>query len=623
MFSRIVTLTFFILVAATLSGTPTDSHATVTETESEKLEVLLGEFWEDFLARSPITATGIGDPRYNDLFPNSLTEEWRIETQAFDEYWLVRISAIDRSKLQGQDRLSYDIVKRDLESNLEGLRYPGYLMPINALFGVPTFLARLGSGAAMQPFKTVKDYDDFLKRLDGGLVWMDQAIVNMREGVERGVVQPRVVMEKVVPQLENLIVTDPEESVFWGPLKNFPEDFSEADRMRLTSAYHSAIADKAMPAYVRLRDYIRDEYIPECRDTVGLAALPDGASWYAYNVQQTTTTDLDPETIHEMGLREVERILGEMDEVRKQVDFEGDLPSFFDELKNDDAFYFSDEQDVIDGYMELQSQIKELLPILFDVFPRTDYEVRPVEDYRAAGAPGAQYTPASPDGSRPGIFYVNTSDLKAQPNFGMESLSLHEGSPGHHFQSAIAQQVDSLPEYRRFVAFYVAYIEGWALYAESLGTELGLFTDPYQWYGRLDYEQLRAMRLVVDTGLHYKGWSRDQAIRFMSENSSMADSDIEREVDRYIVIPGQALGYKIGQFAIRDLREEATEALGEKFDIRAFHREMLVDGPLPLDVLRTKTVEWIATQSKAGVAGRQARDSKSPANQEKPQSNQS
>ena len=604
MFSRIATLIFFILVAATLSGTPTDSHAVGIETESEKLDVLLGEFWEDFLARSPITATGIGDPRYNDLFPNSLSEEWRIETKAFNEHWLVRISAIDRSELHGQDRLSYDIVKRDLESDLEGMRYPGYLIPINALFGVPTFLASLGSGASIQPFKTVRDYDDFLKRLDGGLVWMDQAIVNMREGVERGIVQPRVVMEKVVPQLENLIVEDAQESVFWGPMKIFPEDFSEADRIRLTAAYSSTITDKAMPAYIRLRDYIRDEYIPECRDTVGIDALPDGASWYAYSVREMTTTDLDAEAIHEMGLREVERILGEMDEVRKQVGFEGDLPSFFDELKNDDRFYFSDGQDVIDGYMELQSQVKEMLPTLFDIFPGTDYEVRAVEDFRAASAPGAQYTPASADGSRPAIFYVNTSNLKEQPRFGMESLSLHEGSPGHHFQSAIAQQVESLPEYRRFVAFYVAYIEGWALYAESLGTELGLFTDPYQWYGRLDYEQLRAMRLVVDTGLHYKGWTRDQAIRFMGENSSMADSDIEREVDRYIVIPGQALGYKIGQFAIRDLREEAMEALGPNFDIRAFHREMLVDGPLPLDVLRTKTGEWIAAQSQAG--GRQA-----------------
>ena len=606
MFSRIATLIFFILVAAAIGGTPIDSHASAMKTESEKLDLLLGEFWEDFLERSPMTATGIGDPRYNDLFPNSLSEDWRIETQAFNEHWLVKISAIDRKELHGQDRLSYDVVKRDLESNLEGMRYPGHLLPIHALYGVPTFLARLGSGAAMQPFKTVKDYDNFLKRLDGGLVWMDQAIVNMREGVERGIVQPRVVMEKVVPQLDGLIVADAAESVFWGPIKNFPEDFAQADRERLTASYRSAISELAMPAYIRLRDYIRDEYIPECRDTVGLAALADGASWYAFNVKENTTTDLDPETIHEMGLREVERILGEMDKVREQVGFEGDLSSFFDQLKNDEQFYFIDGQDLIDGYTELRSQIKDLLPTLFDVFPSADYEVRAVEAYRAESAPGAQYMSASPDGSRPGIFYVNTSDLKGQPRFSMESLSLHEGSPGHHFQSAIAQEVDSLPEYRRFVAFYVAYMEGWALYAESLGTELGLFTDPYQWYGRLDYEQLRAMRLVVDTGLHYKGWTRDKAIGYMSENSSMSDVDIAREVDRYIVIPGQALGYKIGQFAIRDLREEATKTLGPAFDIRAFHREMLIDGPLPLDVLQTKTREWIAVQSQNEAGRRHA-----------------
>jgi uncharacterized protein (DUF885 family) len=606
MFSRIATLIFVILVATTIGGPPPDAHAGVTATEPEKLEVLLGEFWEDFLMRSPITATSVGDPRYNDRFPNSLTEEWRIESRAFNKHWLERLSTIDRKTLHGQDRLSYDIVRRDLESNLEGLQYPGHLLPINPLFGVPTFLARLGSGEAMQPFKTVKDYDDFLKRLDGGLVWMDQAILNMREGVEIGVVQPRTVMEKVVPQLDNLIVANPEESVFWGPIGKFPESFSETDRNRLTTAYHSAIADKAMPAYIRLRDFIRDEYLPECRASVGFSELPNGGAWYAYNVKQNTTTDLDPETIHEMGLREVKRILGEMDAVREQVGFDGNLATFFDDLKNDDRFYFSDGQELIDGYTELRSQVRERLPALFDIFPSADYEVRPVEAYRAASAPGAQYTAPAPDGSRPGIFYVNTSDLKGQPRFSMESLSLHEGSPGHHFQAAIAQEVESLPAYRRFVAFYVAYVEGWALYAESLGKELGLYSDPYQWYGKLDYEQLRAMRLVVDTGLHYMGWTRDEAIRYMSDNSSMADGDIVREVDRYIVIPGQALGYKIGQFAIRDLRQEATEALGPDFDIRAFHREMLVDGPLPLDVLRTKTHEWVELKKRAGAEGRHA-----------------
>ncbi|MGI9264196.1 MAG: DUF885 domain-containing protein, partial [Gammaproteobacteria bacterium] len=282
MFSRIATLIFVILVAATIGGAPPDAHAAANVTESEKLEALLGEFWEDFLMRSPITATGVGDPRYNDQFPNSLTEEWRIESRAFNEHWLDRLSTLDRNALHDQDRLSYDIVNRDLKSNLEGLEYPGHLLPISPLFSVPTFLARLGSGTAMQPFRTVKDYDDFLKRLDGGLEWIDQAIVNMREGVERGIVQPRVVMEKVVPQLDNLIVAQAEDSVFWGAIEKFPEDFSEADKSRLSEAYRGAIGDKVMPAYVRLRDFISEEYLPECRESVGLSALPDGMDWYAY-----------------------------------------------------------------------------------------------------------------------------------------------------------------------------------------------------------------------------------------------------------------------------------------------------------------------------------------------------
>ncbi len=615
MIFKLSAYSMLLLFLCTLAHAPAHAVARDDVTESQKLHHLMEEFWEDYLVRSPVTATSIGDTRYNHLFPNSLTEEWRIESRVFNTHWLEKLATVDRSALQGQDRLSYDILRRDLESNIDGLRYPGHLLPINALFGVPTFIARLGSGSAMQPFNTVGDYEDFLLRLDGAIVWMDQAIVNMQKGMELGIVQPKVVMANVVQQLDGLIVDDPETSVFWGPLKNFPDEFSAADRERLTAAYRAAIADRAMPAYVRLRDFMRDTYIPACRDSVGLSSLPGGEDWYTFNVRQMTTTDLDPETIHQMGLREVERILAEMAGVRDDVGFDGSLPAFFEALKTDERFYFNEEQELIDGYSDLNVRIKKLLPRLFDVFPKADYEVRPIEAYRAAGAPGAQYQSPSPDGSRPGIFYVNTSDLKEQPSYGMESLSLHEGSPGHHFQAAIAQEVEGLPDYRRFAAFYVAYVEGWALYAESLGRDLGLFADPYQWYGRLEYEQLRAMRLVVDTGLHFKGWSRERAIAYMRDNSSMSDSDIIRQVDRYIVIPGQALGYKIGQFAITDLREEAKSALGPDFDIKAFHREMLVDGPLPLDVLETKTREWIDAQLEASSEVRRAgRETDKPAN---------
>jgi uncharacterized protein (DUF885 family) len=479
------------------------------------------------------------------------------------------------------------------------LRFPDHLLPLNQSGSTPTFMAQLGSGQSIQPFRHAKDYEDWLKRAEAMVVWMDQAMVNMREGIAKGVVQPKVVMAKVIPQLDALITSDPEKSVFWGPVATFPNNLPETDRVRLRAAYRQAITTRILPAYVRLRDFVRDVYLPKCRDTVGYAALPEGQAWYAYQVRVMTTTDLLPSDIHEIGLKEVKRILGEMDVVRLQVGFPGDRKAFFRHLNSEPRFYFTKDADLLQGYRDLQQRINALLPKLFDVFPKADYEVRPIESFRAESAAAAHYQSATPDGKRPGVFYVNTFNLKAQPKFGMETLSLHEASPGHHFQVSIAQEVEELPKFRRFGG-YNAFQEGWALYAESIGKELGLFTDPYQWYGRLSDEQLRAMRLVVDTGLHSKGWTRAQAIAFMQENSSMAESDVVSEVERYIVWPGQALGYKLGQFAIRDLRTEAEQALGKRFDVRAFHRQILIDGALPLEVLRTKVREWIAKEKARG-----------------------
>jgi uncharacterized protein (DUF885 family) len=351
-----------------------------------------------------------------------------------------------------------------------------------------------------------------------------------------------------------------------------------------------------------MRDFLRDEYLPAAREGVGMMHLPEGRDWYAYNVRVQTTTELDPEAIHQFGLQEVARILEEMNAVRVQVGFRDDLPAFFKHLQNDDQFYFKTEEEALQAYRDVQARINPALPKLFDIFPKADYEVRPVEAFRAESAAGASYQAPTPDGSRPGVFYLNTFNLKAQPNFLVETLSIHEASPGHHFQIAIQQEVDSLPAFRRFGG-YTAFAEGWALYAESLGKELGLFTDPYQWYGRLSDEQLRAMRLVVDTGLHYYGWTRQEAIDYMLANSSMAESDVVAEVERYIVMPGQALSYKIGQRVIRELREEAEAELGERFDVRAFHRQVLVDGALPMGVLQTKIREWIASEKAAAAGG--------------------
>ncbi|MEO8188577.1 MAG: DUF885 domain-containing protein, partial [Burkholderiaceae bacterium] len=515
--------------------------------EAERFNAWLDATWEEILVRQPILATSIGDPRYNDRIVDFTTAAWRADNRRFIERQLKELKGFNRAALSGQDRLSYDILKLELQESLEGLRFPDWMQPVDQQGGLPSFLAQMGSGGSIQRFRTTKDYDDWHKRLRDAVPILDGMIDNMRTGLMEGVTQPTIVMEKVLPQLAALAVTDPEQSVFWGPIKNFPDAVPTADRERITAALRTLIKEQVGPAYQRMHDFVRGQYIQMARKTTAWSALPDGKAWYAYRVKRSTTTALSPDAIHALGQREVQRILGEMDKVRREVKFDGDLHAFFKHLQNDSRYYYSKPEDLLAGYRELQKKINALLPRLFDIAPKADYEVREVEAFRAASAAGASYIDPSADGSRPGIFYINTYNLKAQPIFGMETLSLHEASPGHHFQNSIAQEVESLPKFRRFGTFYVAYSEGWALYAESIGKELGLFSDPYQWYGRLSDEQLRAMRLVVDTGLHNKGWTRLQAIDYMLTNSSMAESDVVAEVERYIVIPGQALGYKIGQ----------------------------------------------------------------------------
>ena len=573
------------------------STAVAKPRESERFNAWLDAVWEDTLVRQPILATLIGDPRYNDRIVDVTTAAWRADNRRVIERQLRELKGFNRTALSGQDRLSYDILKLELEELLEGLRFPDWMQPVDQLGGLPSFLAQMGSGGSIQPFRTTKDYDDWHKRLRDSVPILNGMIGNMRVGLANGVTQPTAVMEKVLPQLAALAVTDPEQSVFWGPINNFPDAVPIAERQRITAALRTLISDQVGPAYQRMHDFLRDQYIPKARKTTAWSALPNGKAWYAYRVKRSTTTAMSPDAIHALGQHEVRRILNEMDQVRREVKFEGELQAFFAHLKNDPRYYHSRPEDLVSGYRELQKKINALLPRLFDISPKADYEVREVEAFRAASAAGASYVDPSADGSRPGIFYINTFNLKAQPIFGMETLSLHEASPGHHFQNSIAQEVESLPKFRRFGTFYVAYSEGWALYAESIGKELGLFTDPYQWYGRLSDEQLRAMRLVVDTGLHNKGWTRQQAIDYMLANSSMAESDVVAEVERYIVSPGQALGYKIGQLEISKLRREAERALGSRFDVKKFHRVLLIDGPLPMSVLATQVRDWIAREN--------------------------
>ena len=517
------------------------------ESAKQRIDALFESYFEDNLRANPLLATYIGDHRYDDQLPNYIGPEYRAAATALNDKYLAAIRAIDPATLSPADRISYDIFLYERERDARAERFPFHLLPINQAGSLLTTMPALGSGTNAQPFTTVQDYERWLQRLEKLPAWMDQAIANMREGVTKGVVQPTPVMKKVLGQLDTMVVPTAQQSQYFAPIKQFPDGFSAADRERLTREFTQLIEEQVLPAYARLRDFVRDEYLPRTRSSVAWTALPDGDAWYAYYVQEHTTTNMTPEEIHALGLSEVKRILGEMDDVRKQVGFKGDLPAFFDFLENDPQFYFTRGADLVAGYGELKTRIDAALPKLFSVFPKADYEVREVEAFRAQSSAGGSYQQASADGSRPGVFYVNTFNLKAQPKFGMETLSLHEASPGHHFQVSIQQELEGVPRFRRFGGDYTAYVEGWALYAEYLGKELGMFKDPYQWFGRLNDEQLRAMRLVVDTGLHAKGWTREQAIKFMLDNSTLAESDVVSEVERYIAWPGQALGLQGGR----------------------------------------------------------------------------
>jgi uncharacterized protein (DUF885 family) len=577
------------------AGLPAAAPVAANQTETQRLSELVEAYFEDQLRLRPMLATSIGDKRYNDQYPVSISPGFRAREQQLERDYLARVQKIDASRLAGQDLLSYQVFRTAREREIEGFRFPQHLMPINQFYSAPNGFAQLGSGKGMQPFDTVQDYENFLKRVDGFVAWTDQAMVNMREGVRQGYTIPRVLAERVLPQLQAHVVARPEDSIFFGPVSRMPASFNAADRERLAAAYRAAIETQLVPAYRRLHDFMRDEYLPQCRTTVGLDKLPDGAAWYAYRAREITTTDLAPAQMHEIGLAEVQRIHAEMRGVMQQVGFKGTLQEFFVFLNQDPRFHWPTREALVQGYVDIKDRVNPQLPKLFEILPKADYEVRAVEPFREKSAAGGSYQAASEDGSRPGIFYANAYDLKARPKWAMEALSLHEGSPGHHFQISIAREQRELPRFRRFGG-YTAYSEGWALYAESLGPDLGMYADPYQYFGRLEGELFRAVRLVVDTGLHSKGWTREQVLEYIDANSAASDARSVAETERYIAIPGQALAYKIGQLKISELRARAEQRLGARFDLRRFHTVILADGALPLDVLEAKVDRWIASQ---------------------------
>ncbi|MGL4614775.1 MAG: DUF885 domain-containing protein [Shewanella sp.] len=554
---------------------------------------LVDSYFTDYVKLEPIFATFVGVNDYNAQFGGDLTEAYLKSRHELNTRYLAQVKEIDIAQLPADLQLSYALFVYDRQMALVDETFPARFIPISQFHSTVITMVQLGSGESAQPFNTVQDYQNWQQRVAGFIDWLQLAQNRMNEGIASNVVLPRALVERIIAQLDAMLTKDVTQSVFYAPIKRFPATFSSEEQAALTKSYTDMIGQQLLPALTGLRDYFQHSYLPKSRGSDGWSALPNGKAWYQHLANAHTTTTMPVDEIHQMGLNEVARILAEMDNVREQVGFKGDLKAFFTTLSSEPQYFYRDPSELIEGYMALKTKINQVLPQYFNVMPKADYVVKPVESFREQSAAGASYESPAVDGSRPGVFYINTYNLKAQPKWGMTTLSLHEAAPGHHFQIAIKQELTGVPEFQRFSG-YTAFEEGWALYAEYLGIEMGLFSDPYQYFGKLSDEMLRAMRLVVDTGLHAKGWSRGQAIQYMKDNSPMAESDIIAEVERYMAIPGQALSYKVGQLKILSLRSRAEKALGDKFDIKAFHDQILTSGSLPMAVMEQKIDRWIA-----------------------------
>lgn len=553
---------------------------------------LCDQYYEDYLKLNPLSATYAGDSRYDDLLPNDGSAAYMSSVKKFDQQYLDSLSKYNRAELNENDRLSYDVLKDELGINLEGYKYHLEYLPFNQMTALPLTIGQLGSGTGAQPFKTVKDYDNWLKRVNAFSLWADTAVGNFRKGIAAGIVLPKALVVKMYPQMLGLVVTDPKKSLFYGPVENLPKEFSAADKKRITAEYENAIIKVIVPTYKKLGDFLKNEYLPKARTTSGYSSMTDGAAMYAYLVKQQTTTTKSPEEIYQTGLKEVARIRAIMDSVKNKTGFKGDLRAFFEYMKTDPKFFpYKKPAEVLAAFDDIHKRIEPNLKKMFSHVPKTPFEIRQTEAFRAASA-SAEYNQGSADGKRPGIFYVPIMDAtKFNTTSGMESLFLHEAIPGHHYQISLTQENTDLPQFRRF-SMQNAYVEGWALYCESLGKELGLYTDPYQYMGALGDEMLRAVRLVVDVAIHTKNMSREQAIKYMMDNEPLSEEYATSEVERYMGMPAQALGYKTGSMKIRELRSRYEKQLGAKFNLSEFHNQVLKDGSLPLGVFENKMDTW-------------------------------
>ena len=565
--------------------------------KNEAFGTLLNDYHEDGLKLYPLKATSEGDKRYNDIFMNNLTEDYKAMEKAYYQKYMDALATIPNTGLSDSERMSKAILEWECNRNLERMEFREDLTPINQMWTVQLTMGHYAGGTSAQPFKTVKDYENWLKRLDSYVVWMATAEERMREGIDKGYVLPTSLIKKVVPQLKTVTTKDLDQHLFFSPVKNFPDDFNDVDKKRLTDAYTAIINEKIIPAYQKLYDFMSTEYLAAGRTTSGIEATPDGKAYYDYSIKLYTTTDISAEEIHQIGLDEVKRISKEMEKVKQQVGFDGTLKAFFDYVRNKkELMPFTNPQQVIDNFKAIHEKMKPQVDQLFDHQPKTPFEIRRTEAFREASA-SAEYNPGSLDGSRPGVFYVPIPDVTAYNLYSDEDLFLHEAIPGHHFQISLTQENEDLPKFRKTL-WYSAYGEGWALYTESLGKELGLYQDPYQYFGMLGAEMHRAVRLVVDTGLHAKGWTREQAIKYSLDNEAESEDAITSEIERYMANPGQALSYKIGQLKILELRARAEKEMGKDFNIKEFHNQVLETGCVPLALLEDKINGWISSIKK-------------------------
>jgi len=565
-----------------------------SEKKAQNFKAITDSYFDDKNALNPLDATQNGQTQFNDKLVFEMTDSHRKKQAAFYDKYENELATIDTNSLSIEEKNSYEIIKWEVSIGKDLLKYDTNLMPIQQFWGTNLTLGQFAGGTSAQPFKTEKDYRNFLKRMDLFAVWMDSAMVYMKKGIDKGVVLPKTLTAKVIPQFESMITRNVEDNLFYSSLKLFPKEITVEQQNALKKEYIAVIKEKLEPQFKKMATFLNDEYLPASRTTSGIGSLPNGQELYKAYAKSWTTTEKAPAEIHELGLKEVARIKSEMEKVKEQVAFKGTINEFFEHVRTKpELMSFKKPEDVIANFERIYNVIKPNVNKLFSLQPNSPFEIRRTEAFREKTA-SAEYNQGSADGKRPGVFYVPIPDVKTYNCYGDEDLFLHEAIPGHHFQISLQQENKELPNFRKF-NWFGAYGEGWALYTESLGKELGLYTDPYQYFGMLGNEMHRAVRLVVDTGIHTKGWTREQAIKYSLDNEAESEAGITAEIERYMAIPGQALSYKMGQLKILELRKKAQDKMGDQFDIKVFHQKVLESGVMPLALLEKKINNWIKT----------------------------